>query len=211
MRIDWYFDFISPFAYLQWPRIAALAAEREVRLRPLLFAALLDTLGTKGPAEIASKRRFTYRFVQWRAERLGVALRFPPTHPFNPLPALRLAIAAGTRPAAVARIFQWIWAEGQAADSVDALRPLVAELGIDAPDRALADPAVKSALRANFDAAQRNGVFGVPTLDIDGELFWGEDATDFALQRIAEPALFEREPYARLDALPSSASRAAVQ
>ena len=42
------------------------------------------------------KREFTYRFVQWQAERAGVTLRFPPAHPFNPLAALRLCIAAGS-------------------------------------------------------------------------------------------------------------------
>lgn len=207
MALEWYFDFISPFAYLQWPRIRELAIEREVRLRPILFAGLLDVLGTKGPAEIAPKRRFIYRFVQWRAAQLGLTLKFPPAHPFNPLPALRLAIAAGTTPRTIDAIFKWIWVQGEAADSIPALQPLAAGLGIEDLPRALADAAVKQQLRDNFEAARANGVFGVPTLLVDAELFWGEDATAFALARIADPGLFDRDPYPILDALPTAAVR----
>ena len=93
--ITWYFDVISPFAWLQWPTIQRIAAERPVQLRPILFAGLLDRLGNKGPAEIPAKRRFTYRHALWRARQKGLLLQFPPSHPFNPLPALRLCVAAG--------------------------------------------------------------------------------------------------------------------
>jgi 2-hydroxychromene-2-carboxylate isomerase len=84
--VRWYFDFISPFAYLHWPKVKAAMSERAIMPVPILFAAVLDTRGQKGPAEIPSKREFTYRHVLWQARQAGVPLRFPPTHPFNPLP-----------------------------------------------------------------------------------------------------------------------------
>ena len=90
---DWYFDFVSPFAYLQSEQLPTLAPRLAVRYRPVLFAGLLEAAGQKGPAEIATKRAFTYRFVVWQAKRLGIPLKFPPAHPFNPLPFLRLALA----------------------------------------------------------------------------------------------------------------------
>jgi len=74
----WYFDFISPFAYLQWPKVRALLDDREVVLRPIVLAAVLAARGQKGPAEIPGKREFTYRHVLWQARREGVTLRFPP-------------------------------------------------------------------------------------------------------------------------------------
>src|SRR5690349_21017959 len=188
MALRWYFDVISPFAYLQWPRIEALAHARpELEFRPLLFAGLLDANGQKGPAEIPAKRRFTYRHVAWLAQRQGMPLRFPPAHPFNPLAALRTIVAAGTTPAAIGAVFEWIWRLGRAGDSVDALAPLLARLGV-APE-ALGSDAVKAQLRANFDAAMAENVFGVPTLSVDGELFWGQDAHDFALAALADPGL----------------------
>jgi 2-hydroxychromene-2-carboxylate isomerase len=203
--VTWYFDFISPFAYLHWPRVQELARQREVAMRPLLFAGLLSAHGHKGPAEIASKRRFTYRYVAWLAERLGVPLRFPPAHPFNPVAALRLCVAAGSTPAAIEAIFAWIWRDGRAGDSVEALAPLAQALGVDGAT--WQGETTKARLRANFDEALAQGVFGVPTLAVDGELFWGQDAHDFALAALADPARFAGPAWRALDALPMAAVR----
>ena len=203
--VRWYFDVISPFAYLHWPRVRALAQSRPVEFRPLLFAGLLDAHGQKGPAEIAAKRRFTYRHVTWLAQQLGLPLHFPPAHPFNPLAALRLIVAAGTTPEAIDAVFAWIWAQGRAGDSVDALAPVLATLGVDAG--ALGSAAVKARLRENFEAALAEGVFGVPTLSVDGELFWGQDAHGFALAALADPSLFAGDEWRAVDALPMAAVR----
>jgi 2-hydroxychromene-2-carboxylate isomerase len=207
MRITWYFDFISPFAWLQWPRVKALAATQPVALRPIVFAGLLDHHGQKGPAEIPGKREFTYRHALWRARQAGQPLRFPPQHPFNPLAALRLCMAAGADVAATDAIFDWIWAQGQAGDSVEALAPLAARLGIDDISAAIAAPAVKAQLKANFDEAMAEGVFGVPTLSLDGRLFWGDDAHEFALACLHDPAIWDEPEMRRVAALPVGVAR----
>lgn len=203
--LAWYFDFISPFAYLQWPKIKALQATHAVTPVPILFAAVLDARGQRGPAEIEGKREFTYRHVLWQARRAGVPLRFPPAHPFNPLAALRLAIAAGAAMEAIDAVFDWIWAQGRAGDGAQALEPVRERLGIaaGAPD----DPAVKARLRANTEAALAAGVFGVPTLAVGQALFWGNDAHDFALAVLADPALLDDPEMRRLAALPVGVSR----
>jgi len=89
--LDWYFDFLSPFAYLSLGRVEQLSAKIDIRYRPVLFAGLLQHWGNKGPAELAPKRLWTYRWCTWRAARDGIAFRFPSAHPFNPLPYLRLS------------------------------------------------------------------------------------------------------------------------
>lgn len=210
MRLAWYFDFISPFACLAWPRVRALMRTHPVALRPILFAGLLDAHGHKGPAEIPAKRRFTYRHVLWRARQLGRPLRMPPAHPFNPVPALRLCLACGTTPEAVEAIFDWLWIQGRAGDSAGALAPLAARLGIDDVAAAIAAPAVKQQLRANFDQALAAGVFGVPTLAVGDDLFWGEDAMDFALAALADPGLLASPEFADADALPVASARPAA-
>jgi 2-hydroxychromene-2-carboxylate isomerase len=207
MSIVWYFDFVSPFAWLQWPQVKALAGERAVALRPILFAGVLDRVGQKGPAEIPAKREFIYRHVLWRARQAGYPLRFPPRHPFNPLTALRLCIAAGSDVRAVEAIFDWIWGQGREGDTVEALAPVAERLGIADPAAVVADPAVKARLKANFDAAMAEGVFGVPTLAIDGRLFWGSDAHDFALACLRDPALWDDAEMRRVAGLPVGASR----
>ncbi len=205
--LRWYFDFISPFSYLQWQKLRAMPATQAPPpvLVPILFAAVLDAHGQKGPAEIPGKREFTYRHVLWQARAEGVPLRFPPAHPYNPRPALRLCLAAGSTPAAVDAIFDWIWAQGRAGDSVEALAPLLDQLGV--PAARLADDDVKATLRANTEAALAAGVFGVPTLQVGGELFWGNDAHAFALAALADPALLETDAMRRVAALPVGIAR----
>jgi 2-hydroxychromene-2-carboxylate isomerase len=204
--IHWYFDFISPFAYLQRPRVRELAKTRRIHYRPILFAGLLQALEHKGPAEFADKRRFTYRHVVWRAQRLGIPLRFPPAHPFNPLAALRLCIATGCTDEAVDAIFDHLWRDGLRGDDAASLAPVAERLGLD-PAAAIADPAVKAQLQANFDAARADGVFGVPTLASAGEVFWGEDATAMFEDWLRDPAAFERGEMARVAQLPVGVSR----
>src|ERR1700761_5998116 len=112
MKITWAFDLISPFAYLSLKQLPRLPAGTEVRLLPVLFAGLLKHHGQLGPAEIAPKRRFTYRFAAWRARKRGVPFRMPPAHPFNPLQALRLVVAAGSSPQAVETAFDFVFGRG---------------------------------------------------------------------------------------------------
>ena len=203
--LRWYFDFISPFAFLQWPKVRALMETDPVVPVPIVFGAVLDAIGQKGPAEIPGKRVFTYRHALWRARQRGIELRFPPAHPFKPLAALRLCITAGGTPAAIDAIFDWIWVRGEAGDSAESLAPVAARLGV--PATALADDAVKAALRENTATAVAAGVFGVPTLAIGDTLFWGDDAHDFALAVLRDPALLEDAGMHRVATLPEGVRR----
>jgi 2-hydroxychromene-2-carboxylate isomerase len=208
MIADWYFDFVSPFSYLQCER---LQSHRDaVRPHPVLFAAILDANGQKGPAEIAAKRAFTYRFVVWRAKTLGIALKFPHAHPFNPIALLRLAVACDCRLDAITEIFRFVWRDGRLPDLPIEWAELADALGVSDAAARIADPSVKDALRSETDAAIARGVFGVPTIAVGGELFWGVDATDMALQYMRAGARYEDPEYARVAALPTAATRAAV-
>jgi 2-hydroxychromene-2-carboxylate isomerase len=208
MQATWYFDFISPFAYLQLPGILRLRERIDITPVPILFGAVLSRLGQLGPAEIPGKREFTYRFVQWSAEREGTTLRFPPAHPFNPMAALRLCIAAGTRWDSIEAIFAHLWRDGRRGDDAGSLADVARALGIADPAAAVATDAVKTALRANTDAALAAGVFGVPTLCIDSMAFWGNDATLMIEDFLADPRRFGEGEYARLAALPVGIERA---
>lgn len=203
MPIRWYFDFISPFSYLHWQKVKALP--EAVTPVPIVFGAVLAACGQKGPAEIAGKREFTYRHVLWQARQEGVALRFPPAHPFNPLAALRLCVAAGASARAVDALFDWIWKEGRAADSSEALAPVAATLGIDAA--AAQGEEAKARLRANTEAAIAAGVYGVPTMAFGDQLFWGNDAHDFALAALRNPAVLDDPEMQRVATLPVGVQR----
>ena len=207
MRAEWYFDFISPFAYLQLPYLRGLRERVEVMPVPIVFGAVLSHHGQLGPAEIAGKREFTYRHVQWQADVAGVELRFPPAHPFNSLATLRLCVACGSSWTAVEAIFAHVWHDGGDAANADALAAVAHELGIDDVNAAIGDAGVKQALRENTERAIARGVFGVPTLAFGDELFWGNDASAMVDAWLREPALFDDARYAALRDLPSGVER----
>lgn len=207
MALRWYFDFVSPYAYLHWQKLKALPQFARIQPVPIALGAVLHHLGNLGPAEIPAKRRFIYRQLAWTAAQEGVGLRFPPAHPFNPLPALRLCIAAGSGAVAVDAIFDWIWLQGRAADDVGTLEALAAQLGVDDPATAVSAIDVKEALRRNTEAAIAAGVFGVPTLSIDGELFWGNDAHPLMAAVLDDPLLLEQPAWQALLALPVAVHR----
>ena len=206
-QVSWVFDVISPFAYLQLRQLPALPKDVRVELVPVLFAGILNHYGHVGPAEIAPKRRFTYRFTLWRAAKMGIPMRFPPAHPFNPLAALRLIIAAGNTRHAVERVFDAVFAEGRDVSAPEVIASLAAELDVPDPKTALAAPEVKQRLHDNTRWAIEQGVFGVPTLIIDNESFWGHDAFDMALDYLRDPQMFQSAAMQGIESLQVSARR----
>lgn len=203
----WYFDFISPYAYLGLHALPRLPGGTELRYRPVLFAGLLKHWGQKGPAEIPPKRVWTYRSCIWMAKQNRVPFRMPAAHPFNSLPYLRLAVAAGNSPAAIEVIFRALWTTGADPADPQVISALAESLGVR-PDRLL-DQDVKDSLRESTESAARGGVFGVPSLVVDGQVFWGSDMVDFAAAYLADPAILATEEIRRADSLPIAASRPA--
>ena len=207
MNAHWYFDFVSPFSYLQLAKVLSWRDRLDIAPVPIAFGAVLKHHGQLGPAEIPGKREFTYRFVQWQAEQVGATLRFPPRHPFNPLAALRLCIAAGTTWAAIEAIFNHLWRDGKAGATAAELADVGHALGISDVEDAIAAAEVKEALRANTDGAVAAGVFGVPTLKIGNEIFWGNDATPMIDDWLAHPQRFDTDEYRRIADLPFGIER----
>jgi len=181
--IAFHFDFISPYAYLAWTQIHALAAKhgRTVTPVPTLLAALLAHGATKGPAEIPAKRVYLVADTVRTARLLGVPYAPPASHPFNPLLALRAASLDGTaeeKTARVTALFSAAWARSEPVDSDEAVARALDAAGQDGAKlvRAAHEPAAKDRLRAQTDAAIARGVFGVPTMLVGRAMFWGVDS-----------------------------------
>jgi 2-hydroxychromene-2-carboxylate isomerase len=178
-HITFYFDVISPYAYLAFESLpeSLLGISYEVTYKPVLFAGLLKHHGQLGPAEIPSKREWTYRQVQWLARKLGIELQLPAAHPFNPLALMRLAVATNysglPNRYVVEKLFRHVWLGGQDAAAEQRFEALKTELKLVAEPNSAE---VKSLLKTHTDSAIRKGVFGVPTLEVDGKLFFGLDA-----------------------------------
>ncbi len=207
-----HFDYISPYAYLAWNRLQTFAPEHGLRIvpQPTLFAGLLNEHGHKGPAEIAPKRLYMFKDCLRIAAQMNVPLRPPASHPFNPLAALRaslLRMEEQTRHALVSRLYAATWAESLDVGSPEVVAELCAEVGIPDALQRIRDPAVKKQLfDATREAIQR-GVFGVPTMIVDGELFWGTDSFPHLHRFLAGADPIDEGEEARWAAVKATAQR----
>ncbi|MBL0917295.1 MAG: 2-hydroxychromene-2-carboxylate isomerase [Hydrogenophaga sp.] len=203
--IRFFYDPISPYAHLAFAALpqALIGHSVAVSYRPVLFAALLKAHGQLGPAEIPAKRDWTYRQVQWLAHAHGIRLDLPATHPFNPLPLLRLGLATATDDApgdtnryVTELLLQHVWHGG--ADAADPAR--IADLQARLQDHmaqrgrpwvAPDSETVKQRLRANTDEALALGLFGVPAVLVEDRVFWGFDALPMLKAWLAGDTWFE--------------------
>jgi 2-hydroxychromene-2-carboxylate isomerase len=195
--LDFWFDPISPFAYLAFRRLPDVLEGQSyhVRFRPILFAALLEHWGQKGPAEIEPKRAWTFRQVHWLAHRHGWPLATPARHPFNPLRLLRLAWACAPEGLTPGRhvcdsVLRHVWEGGGAdAEAPERMQALEARL---APRCDPGSDAARQALRNATTAALDSGVFGVPTIGCEGKLFWGFDGLDMLADHLRGGGWFDQ-------------------
>jgi 2-hydroxychromene-2-carboxylate isomerase len=177
-----YLDYISPNAYLAWHQLPALAEKYgyQVEAVPVLYAALLDASGTLGPGETPAKGRWMMKNVQRKAILLGLPMQTPAYFPFNPVLALRMSLLPLEKPARhqlIDALFEAVWCRSLHVSETEVAARVANELGL--PGAALVAQAsqaeIKSRLREQTNDAIRHGVFGVPTMEIGDELFWGYD------------------------------------
>jgi 2-hydroxychromene-2-carboxylate isomerase len=180
--VRFYFDYVSPNAYLAWSELPRIAERRGVAVEPVpvLFAGLLEAHGQLGPAEVPAKMRWMWRNNLRKAAGLGIALEPPAFHPFNPLLALRvssLPLEPPARTGLVDAIFRAVWARSLHVSDPAVVTTLADELGLDgtALVAAAGHEDAKARVRRQTDDAIGRGVFGVPTMEIGSELFWGYD------------------------------------
>lgn len=203
----WYFDIVSPYAYLHLKRFGELHPALAIEPVPVLFAGLLKHWANKGPAEMAPKRLHTYRSCVWSASQLRIPFRLPPRHPFNPLHGQRLLVALGAPRLAVEAAYDFVWGEGR---DLAAEWPLFCTrlgVGLDTATALIADPKVKQTLMDNTAQAATQGVFGVPTLAFRGQSFWGSDAIAWANAYVDDPQMFDTSEMQRAAAIEIGAAR----
>jgi 2-hydroxychromene-2-carboxylate isomerase len=188
-EVNFYFDYLSPYAYFAWSRLKVFCVENELKLvlRPVVFGKLLDHWGQLGPAEIQPKREWLARYCLFYATANKIPLSFPASHPFNSLPALRMslkAVSGGHQAELVSAIFHAGWVEGKDLGDIDVLADVASSVGLNSTEivASINEDAVKDMLRVNTEKAIAAGVFGVPTMIFENELFWGNDQFDYLAQ-----------------------------
>lgn len=217
--IHFYFDVISPYAWLAFcslPKTLEGIAHR-VHYHPVVFGAMLKHHGQLGPAELAGKRDWTYRQVMWLARQQGTQLQMPASHPFNSLTLLRMAVA--TSPTGepshevVAMLFKHVWCSGLEATDETRLETLKQELTqwVQASrpgfQMDIQSPEVKQLLQQQTQAAIDSGLFGVPSMVVDGQVFWGQDALPMLRAYLEGDAWFESSDWCDAGKLPVGVRR----
>jgi 2-hydroxychromene-2-carboxylate isomerase len=187
-RLDFFYFFGSGYAYLSVLRIADLAEKAgvTVRWRPFNVRPLMRENNVMLRDE-AQKVRYLWRDIERRAALHGLPFVKPPIWPTEPeLLASRVAMVAAeegwVEPYTVESFRAW-YLEGQPLGTVESLGMILPRVGQDAA-RVLAlagRPEASARLEAETEAARRLGAFGSPTFVADGELFWGDDRLEEAL------------------------------
>ncbi|MGJ8670834.1 MAG: 2-hydroxychromene-2-carboxylate isomerase [Oceanococcus sp.] len=185
-QVHFWFDYISHNAYLAWHGLDKLAADFELEIvsEPVVFAGLLNHYGNKGPAELPAKSQWMLKNVLRKARRAGIPIQPPASHPFNPLLSLRATLALDDREqrnAFVSRMFTAVWAQSMSPSSIETIRQCAIDVGVDAEQllQLAEDPDTKDALHDQTRAAINAGVFGVPSMFVNDDLYWGYDDLEF--------------------------------
>ena len=201
LRARFYYDIISPFAYLYIKQRKRLEEKLDISPVPILLGGLFRATENKGPGEVAAKRPHTYQFCVWQAEKLGIPFRFPDHHPFMTVAPQRLLVQEKADWAMVEKAFDYVWIEGK--DPNLSWPDFCAYLGLSQETPKPDDAAVKSQLIANTEQAKSDGAFGVPALIVNQRCFWGVDTMDWVLDYLSRPGMFDEAPYARAGTLPN--------
>jgi len=183
--IDFYFDFSSPYGYLMSEKIDALAAqhERKVRWHPILLGVIFKTTGSapltlQGPLKAAYYARDFARSARF----LGVPFKQPSRFPLPTQTAARAYYWLHGQDCALARrfahaVYRALFVDDRDISDPETIFEISAKNAIDRSilEPALQTPEIKARLKDEVDQAMARGVFGSPTVIIDGEIFFGAD------------------------------------
>ncbi len=185
-KLEYFFDYVSPFSYLADSQLAALGERTgaEVQYRPFLLGGVMKASGNSPPFSVPAKGAYTAKDTQRWARRYGVEMN-PNSHfPINTVLPMRAALALlGSDEFATyhAGVFEATWHNGQNIGDREVLRVILEKLGLEA-DAVLArcaEQEIKDLLRSNTDEAVARGAFGAPTFFVGEEMFFGNDRLDF--------------------------------
>ena len=201
IKAVFYYDIISPFSYFYVMQRQRLDQYLDIAPVPILLGGLLRSTNNHGPGEIAAKRPHTYQYCIWLASKLALPLKFPKHHPFSTVAAQRLLVQINADWKTVERAFKFVWVEGK--DPNLAWSDFCLYLGVSADTVIPTSPDVKEKLILNTNQAQSDGAFGVPSLVVNGQCFWGVDTIDWTLDFLKHPQMFDKLAYQNAKNMPN--------
>jgi len=183
-KIRFYFDFLSPYSYLAWTWLRDQHYDFE--FIPVSIPSIVASFETKGPAQIEPKRNYLFKDLLRKTKLQKIPFTLPKELPFNALYSLRLALHSSSgsdQKKLIDAIFRAGWEFGLDIGNDDILKKVLTENGLKTEDLFLKmeSKEARIELKKNIEKALSSGVFGVPTFEVDDELFWGHDSIDYLL------------------------------
>jgi len=183
--IEFLFDFSSPYSFLASEQIEPLAARhgRTVVFQPILLGAVFKASGSAPLTEqYGPKAGYSVHDFERSARFAGVRYRHPSKFPIGAVTASRAVLwLRQHRPDQaspfVHAVFRAFFQDDRDISDASVVAEIAQSLGIDGPAliEGTQEAAIKDALRKAVEDAIASGVFGAPTIIVDGEMFWGND------------------------------------
>jgi 2-hydroxychromene-2-carboxylate isomerase len=194
-RLEYFFDYVSPFSYLADSQVPAIVERTgaDIVYRPFLLGGVMQASGNSPPITVPNKGKYMFADIARWLARYQIELKMNPHFPVNTVKAMRGALVAledGCFPAYHAALFKATWRDEQNVGDADTLRALLDAAGLDG-SAILArtdEPAIKELLKTNTAEAVERGAFGAPTFFVDGEMFFGNDRLDFLEEKLENTA-----------------------
>ncbi|MBM9500010.1 2-hydroxychromene-2-carboxylate isomerase [Leptospira sp. 201903071] len=192
-KIEFFFEFASTYSYLSVMRIEKLIQNSKIEIvwKPFLLGPIFKEQGwNDSPFNLfPAKGKYMWKDMKRRARKYGIDFLVPSVFPRNGLLASRITIANEKQPwisSFIRETFQANFAKDQDISRTEVLVPILKKVGAD-PDKILknaSDEEVKQSLRKQTDRAVELGIFGAPSFITNGELFWGDDRLEDALEEL---------------------------
>ena len=181
-RIEFYFDFLSPYSYLAWTWVREHSYDFD--FIPVSVASIIASYDTKGPAQIEPKRNYLFKDLLRFSSLNNIPFTTPKHLPFNSLYALRLALKSTSHEAQkeiIDVIFRAGWEHGLDIGSDDVLKNVLREKNLYSDEliERMESKNARADLKANIEKALSKGIFGVPSFITEDEMFWGNDSTKY--------------------------------
>jgi 2-hydroxychromene-2-carboxylate isomerase len=194
-RLEFFFDYVSPFVYLANSQLAALVERTGAELvyRPFLLGGVMQATGNSPPFAVPAKGKYVGIDAQRWAKHYGIPMEPNPHFPIKtvlPNRAALVLLAEGGFAEFHEGMFRAIWSEGANAGDPEVLTGILEKAGLDAAHviARASDPTIKDELKANTAEAVERGAFGAPTFFVGDELFWGNDRLHFVEEALRAQA-----------------------
>ena len=196
-KIEFYFDFASPNAYLSHKVLKQIVEKKNVEVKyiPVLLGGIFKATNNKPPMEqffgVKNKNEYQNLEMERFIKRHGLHnFKMNPHFPVISLQIIRGAVAAemdGYLEDYIDKVLVHMWEEPKKMDDPEVIKTAYEESGFDSEQlmAQMQDPDVKAKLISNTEAAVERGVFGIPTFFIDDEMFFGKD-TLWQIEEILE-------------------------